>query len=208
MTLEYLQNGNPDAPNRLILAHGAGAPMDSPFMDFFAEKLGSDDLHVIRFEFEYMRRRRAEGTKRPPDRQPKLLDCWQQVISDWSDGARLFIGGKSMGGRMASLIADEAGVSGLICLGYPFYAPGKQDKPRVEHLVELKTPTLIVQGTRDTMGNLEAVPSYDLSSNIRLNWLEDGDHSFKPRKASGRTEEQNWREGCEAVSGFISAVSS
>ncbi len=201
--MEYLENGNPRSKRRLILAHGAGAPMDSPFMDFFADKLALTGIHVIRFEFPYMQLRRETGSKRPPNRQADLLECWRQVIADFAPANSLYIGGKSMGGRMASLIADEMKVAGLICLGYPFYAIGKPDNPRTEHLEELKTKTLVVQGTRDTMGNREAVSGYPLSAVIGLHWLEDGDHSFKPRKASGRTEEQNWLEGCAAVDAFI-----
>jgi predicted alpha/beta-hydrolase family hydrolase len=104
-----------------------------------------------------------------------------------------------MGGRMASMIADEMGVKGLVCLGYPFYAPGKSDKPRIEHLQSLRTPTLIAQGERDAMGNQEAVLGYQLSDVINFQWLKDGDHSFKPRKKSGATERENWDTAISAV---------
>ncbi len=201
----YLENGDPKSDYRLVLAHGAGAPMDSPFMDYFAEKLAEQDIHVVRFEFPYMQQRRETGRKRPPDRQPILLESWRSVIRDFSPAGNLFIGGKSMGGRMASLIAEETGVAGLVCLGYPFHAIGKPEKPRTEHLENLKTPTLIVQGTRDSMGKAETVSDYTLSSALQFCWLEDGDHSFKPRKSSGRTEEQNWEEAIQAISGFLRA---
>ncbi|MEH6403988.1 MAG: alpha/beta family hydrolase [Sneathiella sp.] len=201
--MDYIENGSAKSDSRIILAHGAGAAMDSPFMDFFAEQLGDAGIHVVRFEFPYMQQRRLMGSKRPPDRQPKLLDCWRQVIDDFGPADKLFIGGKSMGGRMASLIADETHVRGLVCLGYPFYAIGKKDKPRTEHLISIKTPTLIVQGTRDTMGDEAAVSQFDLSAEIQVKWMADGDHSFKPRKSSGRTETQNWRQGCEQVAHFI-----
>ncbi len=111
-----------------------------------------------------------------------------------------------MGGRMATLISDDMQVKGVVCLGYPFYAMGKQDKPRTEHLETLVTPTLILQGTRDTMGNQCAVSKYPLSGAVTLEWLEDGDHSFKPRKASGRTEQQNWLEGYEITTSFIHSL--
>ncbi|MEH6474646.1 MAG: alpha/beta family hydrolase [Sneathiella sp.] len=201
--MNYLENGNSDCQTKMILAHGAGAAMDSPFMDYYAENLGSANCHVIRFEFPYMQIRREQGGRRPPDRQPKLLDCWRQVIADFGPAENLIIGGKSMGGRMASRIADECAVGALVCLGYPFYAAGKQDKPRTDHLIDIKTPTLIVQGDRDTMGNRAAVSSYELSPAIKLNWMVDGDHSFKPRKSSGLTEEGNWAAGCAAVKAFI-----
>ena len=100
-----------------------------------------------------------------------------------------------MGGRIASLIADEANVAGLVCLGYPFHPSGKPDKLRTEHLNTIKTPTLIIQGERDALGNKDEVAGYELSKKIKIHWLPDGDHSFKPRKASGRTLEENWTDG-------------
>ncbi|MCG8491672.1 MAG: dienelactone hydrolase family protein [Sneathiellales bacterium] len=199
----YLENGDKDCGTTLILAHGAGAPMDSPFMVYFAEAIASAGFHVVRFEFPYMQERRTSGKKRPPNKQADLLACWREVIADFEGANRIYIGGKSMGGRMASLIADDMKVAGLVCLGYPFYAIGKPDKPRTEHLEDLKTPSLIVQGERDSMGNREAVSQYRLSSQIHLHWLEDGDHSFKPRKASGLTEEENWQQGIKAVVDFL-----
>ncbi len=202
--MEFLRDGTEGSKVKIILAHGAGAPMDSPFMVFFAEKLAERGHETVRFEFPYMQQRRETGTKRPPDRQPKLLDCWQEVIAFERKGdQKLVIGGKSMGGRMASLIADEVSAEGLVCLGYPYYAMGKPDKPRIDHLIDIKTPTLIAQGERDTMGNRENVEKLTLSSNIDYHWLIDGDHSFKPRKASGRTEEENWLDAVEAVDRFV-----
>jgi predicted alpha/beta-hydrolase family hydrolase len=177
--------------------------MDSPFMAAFAEGLAARGLRVARFEFPYMAARRSDGRRKPPDRQPVLLAAWRAVIAHLGPEG-LAIGGKSMGGRMASLVADEAGVAALVCLGYPFHAAGKLERPRVGHLRHLTTPTLIVQGTRDALGSRETVTGYELSPTIRLHWLEDGDHSFKPRKASGRTEAQNWAEGIAAVADFLS----
>jgi predicted alpha/beta-hydrolase family hydrolase len=116
------------------------------------------------------------------------------------------IGGKSMGGRIASLAADEAGVAGLVCLGYPFHPTGKPNQLRIEHLRGLVTPTLILQGTRDPFGNAEEVAGYDLPSRIQIHWLADGDHSLKPRKASGRTEQQNWDEALEALASFVTQL--
>ncbi len=201
--MKFLENGNREAPIRLLLAHGAGAHMDTPFMNYFAEELGGESVHVVRFEFPYMAQRRLDGSRRPPDRQPKLLACWQEVITQFRPADKLVIGGKSMGGRMASLIADTAEVKGLLCLGYPFYATGRPEKPRTEHLEKLKTSTLIVQGERDSMGNFETVEKYSLSSNIEFFWCPDGDHSFKPRKASGRTETENWRDASIAIQKFL-----
>ncbi len=204
---EFLFDGPPDARRGVILAHGAGAPMDSPFMAAFAGGLGMAGLRVARFEFPYMARRRDDGRRRPPDRAPVLIECWCAAVDALHRTGilrgRLVIGGKSMGGRIASLIADGAGVSGLVCLGYPFHPPGRPGRARVDHLGSLRTPTLIVQGERDKLGTREDVAGYTLSSAIRLHWLADGDHGFRPRKASGRTEAQNWEEGIRAVAEFV-----
>lgn len=180
-------------PATLILAHGAGAPMDSDWMTGMAERLAARGLNVLRFEFPYMTQRRLDGGKRPPNQQAKLLDCWREVYAEVRRhvAGRLAIGGKSMGGRMASLVADELGVDALVCLGYPFYASGKPEKPRVAHLAELHTPTLIIQGERDALGNREAVESYTLAGSIELFWLVAGDHDLKPLKASGFSHQQH-----------------
>lgn len=210
---EFLIDGPEDAPLTFAFAHGAGAPMDTPFMSFFAEGLAARGWRVARFEFPYMARRRREDRRPPPDRQPVLLATWQAVIDHLSGSGpeRLVIGGKSMGGRMASLIADEAGepgagVRGLACLGYPFHPAGKPERLRTEHLAALRTPCLICQGTRDALGRREEVAGYDLAETIRLHWAEDGDHDLKPRKASGRTAEQNWTEAVEALDGFFRSL--
>jgi predicted alpha/beta-hydrolase family hydrolase len=203
--LKFLCNGPKSAPLTVAFAHGAGAPMDTPFMTFFAEGLEKHGYRVARFEFPYMAARRTDGKKKPPDRQPVLLDTWRAVITEFGTDD-LVIGGKSMGGRMASLIADDAGVRGLLCLGYPFYGAGRKDKPRTEHLVTLKTPTLICQGTRDPMGDREAVSALKLSKKIRLHWAEDGDHDLKPRKASGRSHEQNLTAALDAAAQFLAGL--
>jgi predicted alpha/beta-hydrolase family hydrolase len=203
---DLLFDGPPEARFTVVLAHGAGAPMDSPFMDAVAGGGAARGLRVARFEFPYMRVRRELGGRRPPDRAPALIECWLRVMASLGDAARLVIGGKSMGGWIASMVADDAGVAGLVCLGYPFHPPGKPDKLRVEHLEALRTPTLIVQGERDALGRPDEVAGYALSPAIRLHWLGDGDHSFKPRKASGRTEADNWEEGAAAVAAFVDAL--
>ncbi len=107
-----------------------------------------------------------------------------------------------MGGRIASLAADDADVAGLVCLGYPFHPTGKPEQLRTEHLKTIKTPTLIVQGERDPFGDRQEVAGYKLSKRVRFHWLRDCDHSFKPRKSSGRTVEDNWAEGIDAVAAF------
>ena len=204
MSSELLIDG-PDSGTTIILAHGAGSGMDTEFMTTFARGLAEFDLRVVRFEFPYMAEIRRTGRKRPPDRESRLREKWLDVIAASRPGT-LIIGGKSMGGRMASLIADEADVAGLVCLGYPFHPVGKPEKLRVEHLHSLRTPTLIIQGERDTFGNLTEVGDYGLPAQIAVHWLPDGDHSFKPRKTSGRTMEDNWREGIERVREFTESV--
>jgi predicted alpha/beta-hydrolase family hydrolase len=179
--------------------------MDSPFMAVIAEALGARGIRVARFEFPYMAARRADGGKRPPDRAPALLDCWRRVI-DRLDDRPLAIGGKSLGGRMASLIADETGALGLVCLGYPFHPPGRPEKLRTEHLQALKTPCLIVQGERDPFGNAAEVPGYRLRPSIHLVWAPDGDHSLTPRKASGRSAEDNWALAASEIANFLFAT--
>ena len=109
---------------------------------------------------------------------------------------------------MASLIADEAKVKGLLCLGYPFYGAGRKDKPRTEHLKDLKTPTLICQGQRDPMGDLESVSALPLSPAIRVHWATDGDHDLKPRKASGLTHDQNLTAALDAAASFLAGLTS
>jgi predicted alpha/beta-hydrolase family hydrolase len=198
--------GPEQADRVVVLAHGAGAAMDSPFMNEFAGGLASKGIRVVRFEFPYMRKRRREGRGGAPDRQPVLERSWKEVIGSLGDPARLVIGGKSLGGRIASVIADDSGVAGLVCLGYPFHPPRRPERLRTAHLAGLGTPALIVQGTRDPFGVPEEIASYALSPLIRLHYLEDGDHSFKPRKKSGRTLEQNLEEAIDAVAAFVSAL--
>jgi predicted alpha/beta-hydrolase family hydrolase len=202
---ELLVEGPSDAGVTVVLAHGAGAAMDTPFMNFFARGLARQGYRVARFEFPYMAARRQSGKGGPPDREPVLRQSWLRVVN-MLNGKRLVIGGKSMGGRIASMVADEAGVAGLVCLGYPFHPVGKPQQTRTQHLRSLKTPTLILQGERDPFGNRDDVAGYELSPAIRLAWLADGDHSFKPRKSSGRTEEENWTEAVDTISTFIGSL--
>jgi len=197
-----------DGPERaietVVLAHGAGAPMDSPFLEYVTAGLATRGLRVVRFEFPYMQARR-EGRRPPPDREPVLLDRWRAVLAELG-GRPPVIGGKSLGGRMASLLADEVGARGLVCLGYPFHPPGKPQRLRVAHLESLRTPTLVVQGTRDALGSCEEVAGYRLSRSIRVHWVEDGDHSLKPRARSGRSERQNLDEAVDAVAQFVGGL--
>ncbi|HYA35759.1 MAG TPA: alpha/beta family hydrolase [Candidatus Binataceae bacterium] len=199
----FLVDGIDTAATTLVLAPGAGAPMDSPFMQAIAQGVAACGVRVIRFEFPYMRRWRDTGKKTAPDSEQVLKKAWLDAIDELGGGSRLFIGGKSLGGRIASMIADEAEVHGLVCLGYPFHPPGNLARTRTGHLENLRTPTLILQGTRDSFGAPKEVSGYRLSRTIRIEWIEDGDHSFKPRARSGRTEDDNLRAAIALVAAFI-----
>ncbi|MCY4114796.1 MAG: alpha/beta hydrolase [Chloroflexi bacterium] len=202
----FLTNGPADAPDRFVLAHGAGSPMDSTTMEAIATGVSAAGVRVVRFEFPYMRQRRDGGSRRPPDRQAVLLETWREVIDALGGAESLVIGGRSMGGRMASLIADAVGARGLVCLGYPFHPPGKPERLRTEHLADLRTPTLIVQGERDAFGSSAEVGGYDLSDAIRIHWLADGDHSFVPRKRSGHTTAGHLATTVAETAGFIQSL--
>jgi predicted alpha/beta-hydrolase family hydrolase len=168
-------DGPADASETVILAPGAGGGMHSPFMSTVAREVASAGVRVIRFEFAY-----TSAKRKRPDPAPKLLDEWRAVIEKFGNG--IFVGGKSMGGRMASMVADETSVRGLVCLGYPFHPPGQPEKLRTKHLETLRTPALIVQGTRDAFGSRDVVSSYQLSPSIRIDWVEGADHSFRNRQ--------------------------
>jgi uncharacterized protein len=205
--VHYLTTGPADARCTFLFVHGAGGAMDTQFMNRIAEGVGARGIRVVRFEFPYMAARRAGGGRGAPDRAPVLLECWRRAIAD-HDGtdSRIVIGGKSMGGRMASLIADEAGAAALVCFGYPFHPPGKPQQLRTAHLEAIRTPTLILQGERDPFGTPDEVASYALSSSVRIECLTDGDHSLKPRKSSGVTEQENLEQAAHAAAEFIRSV--
>jgi len=166
----------------------------------------SRGIRVARFEFAYMAKRRTEGRRGAPDREPALRARWKDVLAQLGGGPGVVIGGKSMGGRIASMVADEVGARGLVCFGYPFHPPGQPDRLRTAHLADLRTPALILQGTRDPFGTREDVAAYTLSPAIRIAWLEGGDHSFKPPARSGRTEAQNVEEAIAAAAGFVEGL--
>ena len=198
--VKFLIDGNDNEPT-FIFAHGAGGPMRTPWMTKVAKGLAEGGIRVVRFEFPYM-----EAKKKSPDREPVLLDSWREAVQAQRDAGHdaIFIGGKSMGGRMATMVADELSVSGAVCFGYPFHPPGAPEKLRTKHLESMKTPLLILQGTRDSFGKRDEVPRYKLSKKIRVEWLEDGDHSFKPRAASGVTENDNLVRAVALAAAFIS----
>lgn len=159
---------------------------------------------MVRFELDYMRRRRETGKKGPPDREPVLLACFRRAVQLSGVPAKdLYLGGKSMGGRMASLLVDELGAKGLVCFGYPFHPPGRPEKLRTSHLEGMKTRALILQGERDAFGTREDIAGYSLAKGIEVAFLDDGDHSLKPRKASGRTEAENLDDAVARAARFL-----
>lgn len=204
---------------KLILAHGAGAGSDSPFMQDMAKLLVARKIETVLFDFDYMQVIKETGKKRPPEKLPKLQAQWHQQIEAVLNAQSiplkstldavpqhdlpLFIGGKSMGGRVASTIFPETPAKGCICLGYPFHPPGKPEKLRAEHLLTMDKPLLVVQGERDTFGNKEEVARYALPQSVSVHYLMDGDHSFKPRKASGVTLAENMAEAADTIAAFI-----
>ncbi|CEO38267.1 alpha/beta family hydrolase [Photobacterium kishitanii] len=213
---DYLIDG-PDAEDAIatfLFAHGAGAGMDHAFMTTVAAGLAVHNIQVVRFNFPYMVKRAEDGKKRPPDRQPKLLLDFQTHIEQFDNG-KLVIGGKSMGGRMASLMVTDIAaetpqvnncaskVRGVACLGFPFHPPAKPENYRGDHLATITVPTLILQGERDTFGIRSEVEQWPFSPQVHCQFLVDGDHGFKPRKVSGHTEAENIAIAIAALATFI-----
>ncbi|MFM4908103.1 alpha/beta fold hydrolase [Aeromonas dhakensis] len=206
---EVIREGAVDAPVRILLAHGAGAGMEHAFLAELSRLLAGPEIEVVRFNFPYMSKRALDGKRRPPDRQPVLLDHWRQMIEEFAH-PRLFLAGKSMGGRMAAELyqesEDEMNAAGLLILGYPFHPPANPDRWRGEVLKQIKTPTLLLQGERDTFGTRAELADFPFSSAVSVHWLTDGDHGFKPRKSSGASEHGNLRQAAERIKDFIATI--
>jgi predicted alpha/beta-hydrolase family hydrolase len=211
MPTDFLFDGPEDARVTILLAHGAGAPMDSASLTAAARALAEAEFRVARFEFGYMAGRR-QGVRKPPPKAETVMPEYVAAIDDLGPTpGPLLIGGKSMGGRVASMIADSEyaarRIAGLLCLGYPFHPPGRPEQLRTRHLVGMKTPALIVQGTRDEFGSRYEVGEYGLSDEIEVFWLEDGDHDLKPRKSiSGFTTAQHLKTMAETVRAWADRI--
>ncbi len=185
--------------------------MTSPFMNAFSELMAERGVAVARFEFNYMAARRADGKRRPPPRAellvPEYVRALEAARQHLGPAQRLFIGGKSMGGRVASLAAQDlhrAGrIDGVVCLGYPFHPPGKPAQLRTAHLADMTVPVLIVQGERDPFGSRSEVEALELPRSIALHWASDGDHDLGPRGASGYTRKGNLKAAADAVATFV-----
>ena len=193
-----------------LFAHGAGADKDSDWMLTISQQLSNAGLAVKRFNFPYMDKRALDGRRRPPDRMPQLLQAFQSQLANLAKNKRVIIGGKSMGGRVASLLLAEPQnlrkVDGLVCLGFPFHPPAKPDRYRGEHLKTIAVDTLILQGERDTFGTRSEVASYPFADKVRLTFLPDGDHSFKPRVKSGYSLLDNQQLAAQKIIEFIHSL--
>ena len=198
-----------DARVTLLLAHGAGAPMDSSFMTRIAEGLAAKGVAVARFEFGYMAKRRTTGKKFPPPKAETLIPQFraaiEAVLAAPERVGPVVIGGKSMGGRVAAMTAGEAltaEVAGVACLGYPFHGPGRPEEIRLSPLQNGLLPTLVLQGERDEFGNRTEVETLPIGERVRFEWIEDGSHDFGPRGASPATLKTNIAHACEALAAF------
>ncbi|KGJ91051.1 alpha/beta fold hydrolase [Thalassotalea sp. ND16A] len=189
----------------IIFAHGAGASIDSEFIVEISALLNQQGLNVIAFNFPYMQQRLIDGKRRPPNKMDVLLASYLERIKQYQGELPLFIGGKSMGSRVAAMLANEDKVSGVFCLGYPFHPQKQPDKLRLEPLQNAQKPVLIVQGDRDALGNKDEITSYMLKDNIKVQYVEDGDHDLKPRVKSGFTHQQHKNSAAKIIVEFISA---
>jgi predicted alpha/beta-hydrolase family hydrolase len=180
---------------RLILAHGAGADQRHPFMVRMAEGLAARGLEVVTFNFLY-----TEAGRRAPDRTPLLEACWRAVLGRF---APAFIGGKSMGGRIASHLAaaGDEGILGLVFLGYPLHPPDKPEKRRDEHLPRILQPMLFVQGARDPFGGEEEIRPLAEKLSARLHLVAGGDHSLGVRRGQAEVD----AAVIEAIVDFVGA---
>lgn len=178
--------------------------MESDFMDFFAHALATDRRAVARFNFVYMEQgRRSPGSPKASEETfTAVVDHLREKLSP----GRIFIGGKSYGGRMASHIAaGGVEVDGLVFLGYPLHAPGKPENIRAAHLGDIAAPMLFVEGTRDPFCPLATLRGVleKLSGATELIVVEGGDHSLKVRKSSGRDTHQAWGEAAAGISEWL-----
>ncbi len=181
-----LINGPKEAKNILLLAHGAGAPMDSIFMNTISDGLNNNGIITFRFEFPYMEKRRS-GKNTFPDKLDVLCDFYKKIyfnIKKANPDKNIWLGGKSMGGRVSTLISRSLDIKGVIVFGYPFHPINKLDKLRLESLQLSGPPILIIQGTRDKFGTITEVKKYKIHKNNTIFWIKDGDHSYNTLKKS------------------------
>lgn len=200
--VELRLDGPDHAACTLLLAHGAGAGMDSPFLLALAQGFAAAGIRVARFEFPYMAARR-QGRRPPPDRLPALLQACRDARAALGPCPSLAVGGKSLGGRVATLVADELQASACVVFGYPFHPAKQPEVLRTAHLAALRTKTLLLQGERDAFGSRAEVAGYALASSIAVHWAQDGDHSLQPRQSSGHTAAANFAAAMAAAIAFL-----
>ena len=208
--MNFLLDGPEHADVTVLLAHGAGGAMDSAGMNAIAAALAGAGFRVARFEFAYMAGRRS-GARRPPPKAEMLKPEYIAAVDALGATGPLIVGGKSMGGRVASMVADDlqaAGrIAGLLCVGYPFHPVGKPDQWRTAHLEHMRTPALIAQGARDPFGARDEVAPLTLSDAIDIIWFEDGDHDLRPRKSvSGYTAQDHLDRLAREVRDWVKRV--
>jgi hypothetical protein len=206
---EFLVNSpKKDPKGVLLLAHGAGKGAANPFLEKIAQGAVNSGVRVVRFNFPFMEGMLRTGKRKSPNRGEVLRKCFSDVVLHCIEREQvpskyIIVGGKSMGARAASMIADKHQVGGVVCLSYPFHPPRKPEPLRITHLQTIQTPTLICQGERDSNGRREEVEQYSLSKSVQFQWLTDGDINFKPRKSSGRNQQENMADAIEAINSFI-----
>ena len=198
--------GDPSRSPLLVLAPGAGADMSSDFMVEISSGLVAAGVATARFNFAY-----SERGRKAPDPQPRLEATYSAVLDHLAEPGRepLFIGGKSMGGRIASHVAaGRSDVAGLVFLGYPLHPPGRPERIRDAHLHDLRVPMLFVEGTRDPFCPLDTLEKVraTLSAPTEVAVIDDGDHSFKVRKSSGRSTAEAWAEVVEVTAAWVKRI--
>jgi hypothetical protein len=209
---EFLVNSpRKDPKGILLLAHGAGKGAANPFLDTIAEGVVDSGVRVVRFNFPYMETMLRTGKTKLPDSGEVLRKCFSDVVMHCIEREQvpakyIIVGGKSMGARAASMVADRHQVGGVVCLSYPFHPPRKPEPLRITNLQTIQTPTLICQGERDPNGPREEVEQFSLSKSVRFHWLADGDINYKPHRTSNRSHQQNMADAVEAVNRFIVAL--
>jgi predicted alpha/beta-hydrolase family hydrolase len=167
------------------IAHGAGAGHNNPFLKRLCVKISEQRKHtIIPVTFSYMQEQEQSGKRRPPPRFNTLIPEYSDLIKHEQ---ACIVGGKSMGGRVATQLTELAMVKAVICFGFPFYPAGKPEKNRLSFLSELQVPCLIIQGTRDQLGSYEWVNQQSLPNLVEIIWVEGADHDFKTLKKHGKT---------------------
>lgn len=195
---------------RLLLTHGAGAGQTSHFMQRLRESLALHGVQVWGIDFSYMQRIWHEGRRRPPPRIESLVDelaVWRDALIPLASAAPspLWLGGKSMGGRVSSLLAARDEAPGLALFGYPFHPPGKPERTRLSHWPNLTCPTWVLQGTRDPFGRESEVREYALPATVHMHFLDDGDHDWQPRRRAGHDQAALIEEAVRVVADAMQA---